>query len=365
MCAVRIDVSRMALAALSVLVMVLTAQAAIFADGNDRHYVDDLRAKEPAGLTPEEKAILAAANNVGIIRVCDNRRSGNAFFVRYGGRPAVVTSGHVLVDTRTGVIHCDAETRTKAFYFANASHYEPGIKDKTFVLERSGLVYPPINLSEITARKFDMASPADWLVFLLDTDIAGDTMPDGRKRGVLNASVEHAPSGKLVMIGIDPDMANADRTVFQQDCDYLVKGGLVLHNCDTVSGASGSFLGVYEDGEIRIRGIHNYAPLGDEELPFALTEIDGLWNGGALIETILADADKPHPAFFAYDIQLGLSRAGCYSGKLDNQWGPGSRKALAAFATAAGVMLPGAEPDAELLAAITNAVPEGTKPCRP
>jgi uncharacterized caspase-like protein len=48
-------------------------------------------------------------------------------------------------------------------------------------------------------------------------------------------------------------------------------------------------------------------------------------------------------------LQIQLTRLGCYSGDLDRKWGSGSKKAVQAFADAAGIMVAVLEPSPDLL----------------
>lgn len=59
----------------------------------------------------------------------------------------------------------------------------------------------------------------------------------------------------------------------------------------------------------------------------------------------------------AYHIQRALQEAGCYSGQLDNVWGPASRQALANFAELTGSAVPGEEPSPTLLKVVEDASP--------
>lgn len=70
-----------------------TTHSATFDDGNNRHYVKELRANDLGSLTPEEKAILAAAaSEVRALGLCNGENTGDAFLILYRGRPAVVTT---------------------------------------------------------------------------------------------------------------------------------------------------------------------------------------------------------------------------------------------------------------------------------
>jgi hypothetical protein len=76
-------------------------------------------------------------------------------------------------------------------------------------------------------------------------------------------------------------------------------------------------------------------------------------QGGQLEAPTAAPIQQPvvAPTSYALDVQRELKRVGCYTGKLDGAWGPGSRRALSNFASAAGVRV-GNQPNAEVLAVV-------------
>jgi hypothetical protein len=188
-------------------------------------------------------------------------------------------------------------------------------------------------------------------------------MPDGNRRDHFRFSNANDVDGRLYMLGRAPDIGNGDLLLYQNGCDGFVENNYLYHTCDTVDGSSASLLGVMERGEIRFRGLHNGGSISNHLPAEAKTDRYKL-NGGTASDRIFADRYEDR-SDFAYDLQWVLRQAGCYSGKLDGDWGAASRKALAAFATATGVTLPGTEPSVELLAAVEKAAPEGMEVCRP
>jgi len=76
-------------------------------------------------------------------------------------------------------------------------------------------------------------------------------------------------------------------------------------------------------------------------------------QGGQLPAPAVQLAPNPPvaPTTYALEVQRELRRVGCYPGKLDGAWGPGSRRALSNFASAAGVRV-GDQPTAEVLAVV-------------
>ncbi|RDE07944.1 hypothetical protein [Pelagibacterium lacus] len=81
-----------------------------------------LRERAEAGepLEPVEQAILAAAPRAGIINFCNKQKGGNAFLIRHDGRPAVVTSAHMLTDS-SGQLACSVSELRNSTYMPNTS----------------------------------------------------------------------------------------------------------------------------------------------------------------------------------------------------------------------------------------------------
>ena len=68
------------------------------------------------------------------------------------------------------------------------------------------------------------------------------------------------------------------------------------------------------------------------------------------------------PADLATGVQEQLKRVGCYSMRVDGQWGDGSRRALQRYYTAAKIESDEVEPTAEVYLALTKAKEETCKP---
>ncbi|MGB3502028.1 MAG: hypothetical protein WBA44_10415 [Mesorhizobium sp.] len=346
------------------LVSINFSYASIFDDGNDRKFVRDLRAKDPALLGQEERAILSASNKVGLIGFCRGRGMGNAFLILHRGRPAVVTNAH-LAFTPDGRSICasEAEFSQGMGYLPNFGFYDTSgnIDEKNFVLRKVELEYPPVNMENVKEPyKPDM----DYLVFYLKEDITRDKMPDGSMRGYLKYSKAPPNRGSLYMLGLAGDMGGGNYLIYQARCDGFVERGSFYHACDTVSGSSASLISTLESGELRFRGLHVTG--GEIKVPSLHGQRPETANMGVSSDAIRARGSEPtrRSTFIASELQGILSIAGCYEGKLDNQWGQGSRDALNAFAAAAAITLPGVEPSAELLVTIKHAAPEGAKVCR-
>ena len=80
-----------------------------------------------------------------------------------------------------------------------------------------------------------------------------------------------------------------------------------------------------------------------------------MWKNDRTCDGLRAAAGQSFPL---------LHRAGCYSGWLDNQWGPGSRKALDAFVSRTGAKQPGSSPSMALWDALEEAAKQHGEACR-
>lgn len=342
----------------------LPASAAIFEDGNDRQLLYELRMKADASLTAQERMVLHAADRYGNVGFCAGS-SGNATLIDYFGRPAIITSAHILFHNKNGnAPKCSPSELAGSFYMPNVSYVGgDGRFSDAFAMRRVKLVMPdqalrnPVYLDGIGSGNNDFA------IFFLEEDITIDIMPAGHQRGAIRLPdplLGRQGSGEATMIGVAPDVQEG-RAVLYQTCRYnviLIVG--LRHLCDTVSGSSGSFFGVVQDDELRLLGIHT----GDYQDGAVLPVPDSvaLANVGTYLGNIppldeVSDADRVSrryvslfrdPAYIPYQIQFLLSRAGCYTGKLDNKWGPGSRAALERFSAATGMSLPSVEPSQDL-----------------
>jgi hypothetical protein len=66
------------------------------------------------------------------------------------------------------------------------------------------------------------------------------------------------------------------------------------------------------------------------------------------------EVKAPDPRSLARSLQTELKRVGCNPGEIDGQWGDKGREALAGFARHAKVSVPGEEPSAEALEAVSS-----------
>lgn len=350
-----------------------SAHATIFDDGNDRKILFDLREKPLLARSDDEHLILRAADRYGNVGFC-SKAGGNAILIDYFGRPAIVTSAHMILD-RAGKPRCTEAEMRGATYMPNVSYYdERSEHPDTFTLRKVKLVQPAPRMDGRSAFPDD-----DIIIFYLEEDIAADVMPDGHVRGAMRPA--STGSDQATMIGIAPDIRGG-RAALHQTCRYkphTIRAGSIVvsfgirHDCDTVGGSRGSMLAVRQDAELRLLGIHYWgSEHGDAAVPPSDDHLQ--WN----IASHVPDPGSPNitdktkriyiepfrnPALIPYQLQFLLHRAGCYSGKLDNQWGPGSRKALDAFVSRTGAKLPGREPTLELWDALEAAVKEPKAAC--
>lgn len=251
----------------------------IFDDGNDRSILYELRKKSPNTLTAEEKAILQAADRYGNVGFC-NRVAGNASVIVYNGRPAIITSAHMFYDQKTGKQKCSDQDLKNAIFMPNVSYYdsESGDYPQSLTHKKVGVVMPPVAI-EGHNPKDNQLPENDFIIFYLKEDITKDIMPGGNTRGAMSfASGSARDSGKLHMIGMASDVRQG-LAVVQQSCNYKgVRFVGLKHDCDTVSGSSGSALLVMQGGELKLRGIHTSDLSGGKVVP-ATSDILK-WNFG-------------------------------------------------------------------------------------
>lgn len=274
---------------------------AIFNDGQDRERLLNLRNKPENQRTAEEQALVRAADSYGNIRFCNGANGGNAFLIMHNGRPAVVTSGHMFVDNSTGNPKCSEED-VNAYYMPNVSYYDPENPNanQDFFSRSVGLQYPPVNLEEYQAaikKNNPVANVnADFLIFYLDEDITKDKMPAGHTRGAMSLAQNNGSfdRGQIYMMGVAVDRDNGLATVYQS-CDYASLGGIVIqHVCDTLPGSSGSLLMTYEDGEMRVKGIHSAgqenesAANGNSQVFDSVPEDRSKWNSATPVQSIIS-----------------------------------------------------------------------------
>lgn len=371
---------------LSCLLAPVASMAAIFDDGNDRALIADLRARSERILTDEQRAILLAADRYGNVGFCA-RSGGNAALIRVNGRAAIVTSAHLLIDPNTQKLKCSMAELRHASFMPNVSYYDEVRRSypESFTHRRVALEMPDIRsvmegrtghfFTEYRASgpdgdvKFDLAD--DWIAFFLAEDITSDVMPDGNVRGAFEISEDRTRkigTDSLYLIGVAPDVRNG-MAVNHQKCPYYSepmssRDVKLLYSCDTVSGSSGSPLIVLDEEVPLLLGIHTGQMISAGVEPVALPKSNFDLNVGTPMPLWLAEERIDHPAFYPFHIQSLLAQAGCYTGALDNKWGPGSRGAVDRFATATGTTLPGREPTRELLSAVESILNDNVELCQ-
>lgn len=329
-------------------------QTGVFADNPvPRKPVISLRERAEAGeqLDPGEQAILAAAPQVGVINFCGKRR-GNAFLVRHDGRPAVVTSGHMLTEL-SGQFICPLAVLRNSTYLPNVSYFDDRFpdRDKNFVLREVDLIFPPVNLQAAQAVdplladdvRYKDLMERDFIAFYLAEDITKDVMPDGTVRGYIERAIAAPERGNnAVLMGMHTDMFNEQVMTYQHSCRYDIYEFEVRHTCDALS--SGSMVGMFDGTQFTLLGLYQepLAQFLDTETP---TD-PGRWNT-TLHAAAFLDSEAqlaPRPDLLAFDIQFELKQAGCYRSTLDNLWGPSSQDALSHYTSATGVIFKGLEP---------------------
>lgn len=353
-----------------------TGHAAIFDDGNDRKLLFDLREKPLLTRSDDEHLILRAADRYGNVGFCSSA-GGNAVLIDYFGRPAIITPAHRFFDA-DGKQRCTDEELHGATYMPNVSYFdERGKHPRSFTHRQVKLVTPAVNWN--TPRRYGRYSSRikpedDFIIFYLEEDIVGDPMPDGHERGALALAaigpLRPSPQKQpLWMIGIAPDIKKGLAVLYQSCRLHAGRTYGAVHDCDTVAGSSGSALLVLESDELRLVSVHTGSIYGNATRPASDDPYD--WNFTTYLGDINSASMKAlyvepfrDPQFIPYHLQFLLRHADCYSGKLDNKWGPGSRAALDRFVAATGASLPGREPSMELWDALEEAVKEHGEACR-
>lgn len=231
-------------------------EIAVFDDGNDRAFINDL--SKQADRSPVDDAVIAASRKVGNIGLCNNKATGNALLIEYKGRPAVVTSAHFLIDKKAKRLKCDswAMLKSNASYMPNASFFDSSnpTRNYSFVMKEVDLVFPPANFDDLSDLIISNAN--DMVIFYLTTDVSKDKLPDGSTRGFLKFSKQEPSQDNLYMIGISIDMNGAKDTVYQEKCGGYVFDGVLMHTCDANDFASGSLIATLEGNELTFLATH-------------------------------------------------------------------------------------------------------------
>ena len=247
----------------------------------------------PEQLGDQDRAILRAANRVGWLQWQGCGRGGNAVLVRVGGRDAILTNAHQIFDSKTGKTlgRCQNAAETRGRFYPNASYRDLG---NTF-RPRAWEARLPVGVtmdSPLSGKKAQTSFPLqhDYLLMFLEVDISNREAPDGQIRGYVPFSSN--PIGADVpgyIVGFDPrfDQDHGGQAMSYQACRFSIKTRLVIdHTCDATKGSSSSLLAVFENGELRLRGVNTAVrlPIGTTA---PTTENRSEWNIGIPAETFL------------------------------------------------------------------------------
>ena len=259
---------------------------AVFDNGSEVVPISDLRSKTDR--TEEEEALLRAVAKTGNIHLC-SRRAGNAFLIMYEGRPAVITSAHLFTERDSNSLACSEED-TRPLYYPDVSYYDANDPEENRALYTRSveLEFPPENfedgLAGLQVRSND-ESFNDYVIFYLKEDITRDIMPSGHQRSYFRPSADIPLNGKgLIAIGsgLDPDNPKAE-TYYHAGCNFTRTddGQRINHDCNSIPGASGSVLGLMENGEVTFAGLIQGARIGgDVSLPGSSWIYEPNWNYG-------------------------------------------------------------------------------------
>lgn len=261
--------------------------AAYYDDGNDKQAVVDLRKRDPATLTTEERAVTMAASKTGVIQFCKGK-SSNAFLVRIDGRDAVITSGHAAIDEETGRPKCDL---TDAGYYPNGSFYDilkgPPTEWENKIVYFDG--QQPLNLENLLAGQNavnGVTDELDFLIFFLNSGVESpskDILPDGTVRGYfkvakdLGDDMSEQKNVNTYLIGTDPNFDDGWTTTFQSCSRHNSWGSnYFYHACDTMKGTSSSFIGEMNGEELYFVAMHTTGNQETTRLPERYLD----WNIG-------------------------------------------------------------------------------------
>lgn len=259
---------------------------AVFDNGSDVVPISDLRSKPDR--TEEEEAILRAVGKTGNIHFCGGRRGGNAFLIMYEGRPAVITSAHLLTEENSNILYCSEEDM-QPLYYPDTSYYNADNPDENRALYTKSveLEFPPENFEDglIGLTETNLESFNDYVIFYLKEDITRDIMPSGHERSYFRPSADIPSIGQgLIAIGsgLDPDNPKAE-TYYHAGCSFTRTddGQRINHDCNSIRGASGSVLGLMENGEVTFAGLIQGARVGgDSVMPGPSWLYEPNWNYG-------------------------------------------------------------------------------------
>lgn len=283
-------------------------KSAYFNDNGERSRLTELRNRRAQGetLTTEEKAILQAADRVGRIvwPNCKNPETGgalqgNAFLIQIDGKDAIVTSAHLMkYDNGNLIGDCDLKDFSKAVYMPNLSylgHTGPGnISDKELKLKIAASVDQ--RFGDFSNRPIEFEN--DFSIFFLDQQISSQPAPNSvESRGFIKfaeSQVDKQITNGYIL-GVDRRQIE-NKTVFTtfQKCDAVSEGFKAFNRCDTSQGSTGSFIGVFEGGELKFQGLNNRNTREDLSTDGEHTSPSDFrdWNQGISSDYIKNNIDK-------------------------------------------------------------------------
>lgn len=268
---------------------------AVFDNGSEVQTVLDLRARN--NRTAEEEAILRAADKSGNIHLC-RKAAGNAFLIMYQGRPAVITAAHIATERNSNKLKCSEAEMRSSKYYPDVSYYNPAQPNENKELYTRGveLEYPPVNFDEalVNLNNSNETIFNDYMIFFLKEDITQDTMPAGHQRSYYRVAQDVPRQGQgMISIGsgLDPNRNKAS-TFYHSGCNFTRSdnGARINHDCNSIRGASGSVLGIMENGEVAFAGLIQGARIGgDVSMPGPSSIYEPNWNYGVSSSVIFPD----------------------------------------------------------------------------
>lgn len=276
------------LALMSTVSSYIHANAAVFGE-DGRQAISDLRKKDPALLSDEEKAILQASLRVGTLSCPNGEGYTNATLIKLpNGRDAVVSSAHSLFDAKNKPI-CDLTT---TIFFYNLSYaLNDGSMPSDHVRSRVS-VEPemPFNFENVA---ISTSHKTDFLIFPLSKDISDDITLDGTVRGYMKFDAFEGEASEYYLIGRNVNFQQG-KTIAYDRCTGKHDRNALFHLCATTCTSSSSSLSRLIDGELYLSGIHRGQFPGDDGTR-AITNYIYYWNRAVPIEHIIKYLDGRYP----------------------------------------------------------------------
>jgi len=272
---------------------------AYFTDNGDRAALAELRARDPASLSDSERAVLTAANRLGWVRVEGCNRDSNAILIRLDGRDAILTSRHLVAGSWAGQGYCADDARV--WFHPNAAYWVPGGAEAAGIADYDARVAAEPGPVNAAGGGLFMGPASDWLVYFLAAPVSDRPMPagswgEGHPRGAIAFSGGGQRDGAAVVIGFDGRFFHENGWQFSyQPCRYLQERAPwapVYVGCDVSPGASSSFVGIMEGGELRLLAMisRSSEPMVGTNVP--LPWLPSLWNQ-AVPARVIRDALEP------------------------------------------------------------------------